>query len=203
MTRRHLLVRHPQARLPTWSIVGGKLTTCRSLAEESATEVLQTLTLPATDPQRERPLPGRLTAEEEAACRAATTRAAEAVGIPVPALATAVEWTLQLFGGRAPEVFTVAGASSACRRLPPLLGDSGLPTAASVFVIDQEWATTLADLVERRLMLLFAPRLSRATLTALAEVLVATGRLEPDAIADAVAAEVAHLQDCCGKQVEQ
>jgi glycerol-3-phosphate dehydrogenase len=203
VTRRHLLVRHPQARLPTWSIVGGKLTTCRSLAEESATEVLQTLTLPATDPQRERPLPGRLTAEEEAACRAATTRAAEAVGIPVPALATAVEWTLQLFGGRAPEVFTVAGASSACRRLPPLLGDSGLPTAASVFVIDQEWATTLADLVERRLMLLFAPRLSRATLTALAEVLVATGRLEPDAIADAVAAEVIHLQDCCGKQVEQ
>ncbi|NDH93207.1 MAG: hypothetical protein EBZ13_01425, partial [Planctomycetia bacterium] len=34
-----------------------------------------------------------------------------------------------------------------------LLADSGLPTAAAVFAIEQEWAATLADLVERRLML--------------------------------------------------
>ncbi len=202
VTRRHLLVRHPQATLPTWSIVGGKLTTCRSLAEASAGEILHTLNLPAVDPQRERPLPGRLSADDLPACRAATTAAAEAAGVPPASLAAAVEWTLQLFGSRSPDVFSLAEASAAYRGLPPLLADSGLPTAAALFAIEREWAVTLADLVERRLMLLFDPGLSRATLTTLAEVLVATGRLQAGAVADAVAAEVAHLQDCCGKQVE-
>ena len=203
VTRRHLLVRHPQAAVPTWSIVGGKLTTCRSLAEESAGEILRTLQLPAVDPQRERPLPGWLTAGDQAACRAATTAAAAAAGVPAAAIAVAVDYTLQLFGGRAVEVFTAGADTVASHGLPPLLGDSGLPTAAAVFAIEQEWATTLADLVERRLMLLFSSRLSRATLTALAEVLVATGRLEPSGVSDVVAAEVTHLQDCCGKQVHQ
>jgi hypothetical protein len=31
---------------------------------------------------------------------------------------------------------------------------------------------------------------------------VATGRLEANAVVSVVAAEVAHLQDCCGKRVE-
>jgi glycerol-3-phosphate dehydrogenase len=202
VTRRHLLVRHPQAAVPTWSIVGGKLTTCRSLAEESAAEILRTLHLPAADPQRDRPLPGWLATDDQVACRAATTAAAEAAGVPAAAVAAAVESTLHLFGGQAAEVFRVGGGVVASRGLPPLLGDSGLPTAAAVFAIEQEWAATLADLVERRLMLLFAPRLSQATLTALAEVLVATGRLEANAVVSVVAAEVAHLQDCCGKRVE-
>ena len=39
VTRRHLLLRHEDARIPTWSIVGGKLTTCRSLAEESVKKI--------------------------------------------------------------------------------------------------------------------------------------------------------------------
>lgn len=203
VTRRHLLVRHPQAAVPTWSIVGGKLTTCRSLAEESAGEILRTLQLPAVDPQRERALPGWLAADEQAACRAATTAAAAAVGVPTGAIPAAVDSTLQLFGGRAAEVFTVGGGMAAACGLPPLLGDSGLPTAAAVFAIEQEWAATLADLVERRLMLLFSPRLSWATLTELAEVLVATGRLEASAVSDVVAAEVAYLQDYCGRQFRQ
>ena len=137
------------------------------------------------------------------ACRAATTAAAAAVGVPTGAIPAAVDSTLQLFGGRAAEVFTVGGGIAAACGLPPLLGDSGLPTATAVFAIEQEWAATLADLVERRLMLLFSPRLSWATLTELAEVLVATGRLEASAVSDVVAAEVAHLQDYCGKQFRQ
>lgn len=200
VTRRHLLLRHRQARLPTWSIVGGKLTTCRSLAEESAAEILETLGLPAGDPARERPLPGRLAADGTGS-RAAAAVAAGAAGIPAEALEDAVDRTLQLFGSRAVEVFEAAAVSSVLRKLPPLLGDSGLPTAAAAFAVEQEWAETLSDLVERRLMLLFSPRLSVATLTALAELLVATGRLEATALADAVAAEVAHLQDCCRKRL--
>lgn len=201
VTRRHLLVRHREAELPTWSIVGGKLTTCRSLAETSAAEILAALGIAAGDPDRERPLPGRLAADDAAACREAVAAAAAAAGVPAAARESATESLLQLFGSRAAAVFEAGGATAATRHLPPLLGDSGLPTAAAVFAIEQEWAATLADLIERRLMLLFAPRLSRATLTALADVLVATGRLRPAAAADAVAAEAADLQHCFGKRL--
>ena len=58
VTRRHMLVRHPDAPLPAWSIVGGKLTTCRSLAEQGAAEVLGCLGIPIGGGSRDRPLPG-------------------------------------------------------------------------------------------------------------------------------------------------
>src|SRR6185312_3514965 len=43
ITRRHQLVWNDDAALPLVSLVGGKLTTCRSLAEESAAAVLTRL----------------------------------------------------------------------------------------------------------------------------------------------------------------
>ena len=45
------------------------------------------------------------------------------------------------------------------------------------WIIRHEWVTTLEDLVERRLMAVFAPRLTRRLLQALADCLVAEGRL--------------------------
>ena len=45
------------------------------------------------------------------------------------------------------------------------MAGADLPTAAVGLCVREEWTTTLDDLVERRLMLLFAPDLSRATLT--------------------------------------
>ena len=35
VTRRHSLTENPEAPFPFYSIIGGKLTTCRSLAEET------------------------------------------------------------------------------------------------------------------------------------------------------------------------
>jgi glycerol-3-phosphate dehydrogenase len=57
ITRRHQLVWNDHCRLPLVSLVGGKLTTCRSLAEETAAAVLSRLKRSVTDNSRQRPIP--------------------------------------------------------------------------------------------------------------------------------------------------
>lgn len=57
ITRRHQLVWNEQSRVPIVSIVGGKLTTCRSLAEETAAAVLHRLGKKPSSNSRERPIP--------------------------------------------------------------------------------------------------------------------------------------------------
>ena len=58
ITRRHQLVWNDEAMVPIVSLVGGKLTTCRSLGEETAKAVLHRLNRPLEHTSRERPLPG-------------------------------------------------------------------------------------------------------------------------------------------------
>lgn len=57
ITRRHHLVWNDAAPVPLVSLVGGKLTTCRSLAEETAAAVLARLNRPFMANSRERPIP--------------------------------------------------------------------------------------------------------------------------------------------------
>lgn len=196
VTRRHMLVRHPEAPVPTWSIVGGKLTTCRSLAEQAAREVLGVLGLPVTGSSRERPLPGALGAGMRAACVAEVAAALDAAGIGPEQCTRVAEHSVELFGARAPE---------ACRLLPPdvpvLVAGADLPTAAVGLCVREEWTTTLDDLVERRLMLLFAPDLSRMTLTALAAELVRLGLLPADRRDTEVDRCVTRLHERYGKVV--
>ena len=85
--------------------------------------------------------------------------------------------------------------------LPPLIGNSGLPTAAAIFVIEKEWAMSLGDLIERRLMLIFEPQLSLSTLHGLADVLVVMGLLKQSDRESTIAAEIIRLQDCYGKEI--
>jgi glycerol-3-phosphate dehydrogenase len=47
---------NPNCELPMYSIIGGKLTTCRSLAEEAAGEILKRLGLPRIADSSERPI---------------------------------------------------------------------------------------------------------------------------------------------------
>jgi glycerol-3-phosphate dehydrogenase len=57
ITRRHQLVWNDGSPVPLVSLVGGKLTTCRSLAEETAAAVLGRLGIRVTETSRERPIP--------------------------------------------------------------------------------------------------------------------------------------------------
>lgn len=126
ITRRHQLVWNDVSPIPLVSLVGGKLTTCRSLAEETATAVLVRLGESAGDVRnsRARVIPGGVL-EKEKQSDGETRRWEEAI-----------------------------------RR-----------------IIREEWATTLGDLVERRLMLLYDPQLDRLMLEGLARMLKQEGKL--------------------------
>jgi glycerol-3-phosphate dehydrogenase len=123
ITRRHQLVWNDQCELPLVSLVGGKLTTCRSLAEETAAAVLRRLGKEATATSRDRPIP-RLQVDD-----------------------------------------ALAAGGQAWR-------------SAAAWSCEHEWVTRLEDLVERRLMLHFTPRISRHTLGDLAAALVRCGKLD-------------------------
>ena len=126
ITRRHQLVWNEASPIPLVSLVGGKLTTCRSLAEETATAVLVRLGESAADVRnsRARVIPGGVLEKERQG------------------------------GGEA------ARWGEAVRR-----------------IIREEWVTTLGDLVERRLLLLYDPQLDRLMLEGLARMLQEEGKL--------------------------
>jgi len=197
VTRRHMLVRHEAAPQPTWSIVGGKLTTCRSLAEQSAREILGTLGLPVRGTSRERPLPGALVAADRAACVADVASSLRATGLDAAQADRAAAATVDLFGARAPDVGRAAAAVP--REVPPLLAGTDLPAAAVGFCVREEWAGSLADLVERRLMLAFAPGLSAATLAAVTAELVRLGMLPAETAGAEVGRFARELHDRYGK----
>lgn len=187
ITRRHMIVRETRAPVPTWSLVGGKLTTCRSLAETTAAEVLAALGRAVSGSSRERPLPGACVGPtREAAVRA--TAAAARCGLDEPRATAAAERLVGLFGGRAPAVLAERAGGPA-----PLWG-TDLPAAAVAFAVREEWARSLDDLVERRLMLVFEPGLCRGTLTDVATVLAEVGLLSTAAVAATVAACAARLE---------
>ena len=83
----------------------------------------------------------------------------------------------------------------------PCLAGTRIPQSIAVTCIDDEYATCLEDLVERRLMLHFSPHLSRQTLADLAQVLVQTGRLRPDEVTAAIARCEHRLQSHFGIQL--
>jgi len=206
ITRRHMLVRLDGAPLPLWSIVGGKLTTCRSLAEGAAAEVLTVLGRPVTATSRTRPLPGAcsLGEGEELAERCAAI--GRAGGVPDATARAMAQAAVGLFGARAGVALgidpSLSGASVADGEAFQPLGDSLLPRAVVRFCLEQEWAETLADIVERRLLLSFDPELSMATLRAVAAELVRAGRLAADRSDSEIASFVALMAERYGKRLK-
>ncbi len=201
VTRRHMLVRHAEAPLPTWSIVGGKLTTCRSLAEKAAAEVLGCLQVAVRDTSRNRPLPGASADAARTALIAQTVAEASRAGVPEAAVHRVAECTVDLFGARAMDVFAESGRGEkeVARRV--LIRGTHLPAAAIEFCIREEWAASLEDIVERRLMLLFAEELTYETLDDVAEVLVGMHVLPREQKAAEVAAIAARLSRRYGKHI--
>lgn len=160
ISRRHWMEPHANSEVPMYSIIGGKLTTSRSLAEEATGEILRRLGMPRIADSRERPI-------------------TEPVG-------------------------------SALRGFPdtPPSGESALigtntPLDMVRNVIRHEWVTTLDDLVERRLMLLYHPNLERRCLDQLADLLIEAGLLAADQKFAAVDSLVDRLLKHFGKRVRQ
>jgi glycerol-3-phosphate dehydrogenase len=190
ITRRHGLKEHSQTPLPVFSVVGGKLTTCRSLAEETALAVLKKLGLPVVQNSQARVIPGSSEYLPDDAMRQTA----------IDAFAQLNQLTFEqgrglwnLWGSMAHDVARYChGAGS-----KPLAG-TNLPCGAAKYAIEHEWATTLDDLVERRLMLLYEPGISLETLSDLADELVAAGMLTSDQRNEAIESTCNRLQSHFG-----
>jgi len=92
ITRRHQLVWNDAATLPLVSLVGGKLTTCRSLAEETAAAVLKRIDRKIAGTSRDRAIPASAVDESLA------SRPAEKPAFSTAAINDAIqhEWVTRL-----------------------------------------------------------------------------------------------------------
>jgi glycerol-3-phosphate dehydrogenase len=140
ITRRHLIRRHRAAR-GLYSVVGGKLTTHRALAED----VLDVLRgqLPGLEhrrPTRERPLPGALASRERDELLAD-------VGATLGAAQAARLWNV--YGSAARRIAELARGD---KDLATVLGASPVLAAELVHSSSAEWSATLDDFLQRRCM---------------------------------------------------
>ena len=139
ITRRHLVRRHRAAR-GLYSIVGGKLTTHRALAEDVLRKLGGELPRPASRHlTRNRPLPGALAPADRSALLADLSgRLGE----------RRAQRLLAVYGSRAADVAALAARPELAARL----AGRDLLTAELVYGIETEWAVTLEDLLQRRCM---------------------------------------------------
>src|SRR5207247_1046378 len=136
-------------------------------AEEAADVILRRLRVPRTATSRERLVPGGDDyPDSPEALHAEQSRLAARHGLPLRSIIAV--W--KLYGTRASEILRQCGGG-------PMLAGTTLPRSLADWIIEHEWGAGLDDLVCRRLMLLYEPGLSRATLEALADVLVESGRM--------------------------
>ena len=193
ISRDHSLAEHRLRGIPVVTLVGGKLTTFRSVAEQIANRVLKTLGQPRIATTARRTLIGGEDFPRDPSRWPELWRQwATESGTTVDEVAAL--WPL--YGMRTKAIL----AEVATLPRQPIT-DSPLTRRTVRWVIEHEWVTTLDDLIERRLMLVFAPHLSRAMLHDLAECLVETGRLDRDRLQSAVDSTVETLRRHYGRTV--
>ncbi len=137
---------------PLCTLVGGKLTTARAFGELVADRVFEELAITRKSDTRDRPFPGGeafppdTAAEQYEVRRLAETHDVESAQV-------AAIWFL--WGTQTEEILKQIGPG-------PLenLDGTSIPNAYAKWVRRNEWVTTLEDMVERRLMLVFSQRLT-------------------------------------------
>ncbi len=208
ITRRHWLERNLKAPVPTFSVIGGKLTTCRSLAESAASQVLGTINRPVITTSQERPLPGGANYPGGDSLPSVQRELAAKHGLSLDA----VQAMWQLVGNRVDTILAGAASSRPASSSAPadhatesataqtLIG-TPLPISFVRWVIQHEWVKTLDDLICRRLMLITQSDLKRETLEHLADLLVAEGKLPESERTAAVQSTIAALAYYYGKHV--
>ncbi|MGY8770378.1 MAG: FAD-dependent oxidoreductase [Pirellulales bacterium] len=162
ISRSHQLHRHQDSQLPVYSVIGGKLTTCRALAEETAQTILNDLSHAFHPKSRDRFYPGG-----EDLVDLDLSASAERFGLTIDT----VQLLYELEGSRVDQVLAACFEQQADSTDGVLLVDTLIPIEYVHYCVDHYWCSTLADLVERRLMLIYQQNLTLNTLTELAQVL--------------------------------
>lgn len=141
LSRRHEIRDHTEDDVPgLWSVLGGKITTMRAVAEQVVDRACRVLGSPRWCETRDRPLPGGKGIEE-----GERKLLAEAGNDEDRALSRHL---VARYGGRAPEVWRLASPTPALRK--PLCPHSATVRAEILFAAREEGALTLADALLRR-----------------------------------------------------
>lgn len=141
ITRRHIIKRNRRIARNLFSIIGGKLTTHRDLAEQTVDRVARALGRRLPDCRtRETLLPGAYRLDEARAALESTSALS----------GEGVERLLSVYGGRALQVIALAGDGPLARTID---GQQSVLAAEVVFAIREEMARCLTDIVHRRLMI--------------------------------------------------
>lgn len=193
ITRRHAIVEAEVEGIPVVTLIGGKLTTCRSLGEQTADLILSRLGIIRSASTRERLYPG---AENYPATPAEREARLDRLAGQLGLSTEAVERVWKLAGTRAESILTSASPSDA-----RILAGAAIPLAFVRHAIQEEWVRTLADLVERRLLLVFDSDLNDVTLRELGRIMVESGRLDAGALDEQVEQVRKRLKEHYGKNV--
>ena len=191
--RGHWIEKNEHGAVPVLTLIGGKLTTCRSLAEEVTDRILKQMRIERTESTRDRTIPGGESyPESEQGLQAEWDRLANQFRLG-PEHIKAI-WSL--CGNRVEEILA---------QLRDVTTDSvtgtHLPIAYIRWVIENEWVASLNDLVERRLMLVYHRRLTKACLRDLAQCLVEAKLLQSAEVDDTVQSTIDRLHKYYGKTV--
>ncbi|MCA9007819.1 MAG: FAD-dependent oxidoreductase, partial [Planctomycetaceae bacterium] len=175
------------------TLVGGKLTSWRAFAEKVTDRILKKLGKSYHSESKTRLIPGaEHYPQTPDILKAEQDRLAEKYQQSLASIQTL--WTLQ--GTMIEEILDSLPDLST-----ELLPGTSIPRQYVLWTINNEWGETVGDLVERRLMLIFDENLQAATLQALAECLVETGKLDATQIPATLESYRAHLQKFYGKAV--
>ena len=159
ITRKHIILKHRKEAKGLVSIIGGKLTTYRNLAEIVVDKVVRELGGDFGDCQtRVRPLPGCIDLES-------TTK----IIVAYPGISTRCVARLRsIYGSRAERIVELSDD------YPGFLNDTQTVLVAEVIhAIRNEFAVTLTDIVHRRLMIGLLPDQGNSMITAIADVAAA------------------------------
>lgn len=157
ITRKHLIEdhrRHPHQPVGNMlSIIGGKLTTYRNLAEESVDYAVRQFRLrlpsgrkPGRSTTRQTPLPGAQGIQDFKTYRQTHVHQAVAsYGVPPETAAHLID----VYGSRYGEVLALADRHPEWKE--PLLPGSPVLKAQVAFAVKHEWARTVDDVLRRRI----------------------------------------------------
>ncbi len=186
---------------PVVSVVGGKLTTCRALAETVVDRVLELLDRSRIATTAERPLPGGENYPESSNEVAEMWREL-AVGFQLPRQRVAAMWNL--YGARTKAILEEIVAQPAeYGPLDAALDGCDVPEAVARWSIRHEWPRSVDDLVERRLMLLYHQPLTRRCLRRLAELLAEASVIAPSDVEAEIERSSRRLADHYGKRIDE
>ena len=186
ISRDHSIQETTVGGLTFLTLVGGKLTTCRAFGELVADRVFTILGVIREASTQNLPYAGGEDfPDKEEFVIAAQREIAASTGFNTEQVAAV--W--KLCGTRTSEILKNCGNGDTTS-----LDGTDLPLAFVKYVIQNEWVRTVGDLVERRLLLIYRPGLTRACLTQLAECLVDAARLERDEV-DSEVDRLAELLD--------